>query len=413
MSIFIANKFSKKIVVAPASKSYAQRLLLSAALGNQNVSIANTGHCDDVLNIVKVIEQLGTEVSKNDNGYILFPRQSACTRTLNCGESGLGIRLTTSIASTFGGQFAIDGEGSLKQRPLKQFHDFLPQMGVEVSSDNGFLPIKLNGELQGGSYTVDGSMSSQYISGLLMALPLCEQDSVLTVLSSKSTPYIDVTLDVLKDFGIQIENNNYKEYTIKGNQKYIPNSAILSVEGDWSGAAFWIVFGLINGDINIENLNFASAQADKELLSVVEQIGAEYLWKENVLCIQKKSHHPFSFDATDCPDLFPILVVLAASIQGTSRIKGVHRLKHKESDRATVLKSEFSSLGLNIEIIEDEMVIHGIGKLNSGKLDSHNDHRIAMAGAIAATLTPEGITIEGEECVNKSYPEFWNDLKSN
>ncbi len=410
MAVFVPNNCVKQSVEAPASKSYAQRVLLAASLSSKLIEINNTGHCEDVLHIIDVVKQLGTAVQKSNKGFILTPQAKKLKTNLNCGESGLGIRLTTPIAASFGGEFFINGEGSLLLRPLSPFETFLPKMGVEVELNNGHLPLQIKGKLQGGDYTVDGSLSSQYISGLLMALPLCSKDSVLTVLSSKSTPYIDITLEVLQLFGVEVNNINYQEYKIKGNQSYASSAQSISVEGDWSGAAFWIVFGLINGEISIEQLNPNSTQADKEILTVVNQIGAQFEWRNNVLLIKKRNHQPFSFDATHCPDLFPILVVLAASIKGVSKIKGVHRLKHKESDRATVLIKEFGSLGLKIDIENDEMIIHGTGELKSGTVHSHNDHRIAMSGAIAASITPEGITIEGEDSVGKSYPEFWDVL---
>lgn len=415
MAIFVSNKIFKNRVIAPPSKSYAQRIILASALCNKDVVIEDVGECDDVLAILDVVQQLGSEIHASKGKVNLSPRKNDCKKVLNCRESGLGIRLTTSISTTFGNEFTISGKGSLLKRPLTDFEDFLPKMGVSVELNNGFLPIKITGRLKGGEYFVDGSLSSQYISGLLMALPLCNEDTILSVHNSKSTPYIDITLGVLEQFGIEIHHQDYQRYQIKGRQNYQLKGKSISVEGDWSGAAFWIVFGLIKNEISIENLNPNSLQADKALLSVIEQIGGCFNWENDTLFVSEGEikHRSFSFDATHCPDLFPILVVLAASINGISKIKGVHRLKHKESDRATVLLKEFGSLGLKIELEEDEMIIHGTGKLNSGEIHSHNDHRIAMAGAISAILTPSGLTITDEDSVNKSYPNFWETLMKN
>ncbi len=412
MAVFVPNHIEKQTIVAPPSKSYAQRILLAAAMAEHSIEIENVGDCDDVLAMLNVVTQLGAELRMNENKIYLSPRKHECNRTLNCGESGLGVRLTTSIASTFGGEFNINGEGSLLQRPLTDFTDFLPKMGVKVQLNNGFLPLRMNGKLKGGEYTVDGSLSSQYISGLLMALPLCEEDSILTVHNSKSTPYIDITLAILKQFGVVVEHQNYQRYEIKGNQKYHSIQNSISVEGDWSGAAFWVVYGLIKGEIFIDNLNPKSFQADKAILEVISQIGGRFSWKADGLVIHKskQEHHPFDFDATHCPDLFPILVVLAASIKGISKIKGVHRLKHKESDRGAVLIKEFGKLGLKIEEENDTMIIHGDGTLNSGEIHANNDHRIAMSGAIASILTENGLTIIDEDSVSKSYPNFWKVL---
>ena len=284
-------------------------------------------------------------------------------------------------------------------------------MGVNVSFKNSQLPFTLSGQLHGGNYTVDGSLSSQYISGLLMALPLCNTDSVLNVKNPTSTPYIDITLKVLNTFGIQIQHQNYKTYHIKGNQQYMPQQNSIQIEGDWSGAAFWVVYGLIKGKITISNLKSNSTQADKTILEVIKLVGSDFKWDKNEnLIIIKKELKPFTFDATNCPDLFPILVVLAASINGISTIKGVFRLKHKESNRGLVLQNEFKKLGLKIDIKGDVMTIFGTGQLKSACIESNNDHRIAMSAAIASLLTPNGISILQAECVNKSYPEFWDVL---
>jgi len=411
MKKFVSHNFTVSSVIAPASKSVAQRYLLASALSHHAINLTNIGFSDDVFHIKSIVEQLGSKIENTQNITTIIPRQNQIKTELNCGESGLGIRLTTPIASTFGFDFKIDGKGSLCNRPLNQFEYFLPKMGVNVSFNEGKLPLILKGKLKGGEYIVDGGLSSQYISGLLMALPLCESDSVLHVKNPTSTPYIDITLDVLNTFGIEIKYQHYKTYHIKGNQKYNTQQNTIHIEGDWSGAAFWIVYGLIKGKITIKNLKSDSTQADKAILKVVKLIGSDFEWDKNGnLTIIKKELKPFYFDATNCPDLFPILVVLAASISGTSTIVGVNRLKHKESDRGAVLQNEFKKLGLKITIDDDIMTIFGTEELKSGSIDSNNDHRIAMSGAIASVLTSNGITILQSECVNKSYPEFWDVL---
>ncbi len=408
MSIFISNTIDVKQIIAPASKSVAQRVLLASALSHQKIQINHIGQSDDVLNILKICKQLGAEVETiNIQSIAVKGRVNPPKKNLNVGESGLGVRLTTPIASTFNQAFIINGKGSLLNRPLTQFKDFLPQMGVNVSFNNGHLPISISGKLKGGNYTVDGSLSSQYISGLLMALPLAKNDSVLNVSSPTSIPYIDITLEVLKNFSIEIENNNYTTFKIKGNQIYQPKQKTINIEGDWSGASFWIVYGLIKGIIEISNLNPNSTQADKAILKVINLVGGNYKWQNNTLIISSTQLKPFEFDATHCPDLFPPLVTLASAINGTSKIKGINRLTHKESNRAKVLQTEFKKLELDIELDDDIMLIKGTSHLKSAKVNSNNDHRIAMCTAIASVLTDDGIEISNENCVNKSYPEFW------
>ncbi|MEX1002999.1 MAG: 3-phosphoshikimate 1-carboxyvinyltransferase [Crocinitomicaceae bacterium] len=402
----VPHDFVVQEVIAPASKSYAQRAILAACLSKGTSVIHYPGHSDDVVNIIAIGSQLGAEIVVKGAILEITGFQKAVRSELNCGESGLGIRLTTSIAAGIGGKYEITGAGSLKNRPVDQFEDFLPLLGVECNTNNGLVPIQLNGKIQGGKIQLDGSLSSQFLSGLLMALPLAEKDSTIEVKDLKSIPYIKMTLELLQKFEIQIEHDNFETFRIKGNQKY--QATAYTVEGDWSGAAFWMVYGTIAHDLQIRNLNSASLQADREVLRAIEKAGGSFEWTDNLLKINKSEQLiPFEFDATHCPDLFPALTVLAAAIDGKSSIKGVKRLIHKESNRAFVLKNEFEKLGLQIEIEGDEMCIHGQGNLHGGEIHSNNDHRIAMAGAIAAALTETEITIENAESVNKSYPEFW------
>ena len=411
MDIFVSNSTTVTSILAPPSKSVAQRVILASALSSQPLEIFNSGNCDDVIHIKAVAQQLGAKLTQKKHSILINGKQLPIAHTLNCGESGLGIRLTTTVASTFGKKITLIGKGSLLKRPLTQFESFLPKMGVTVKLTNSSVPIYIDGSLQGGDYCVDGSLSSQYISGLLMALPLCKTNSTLNVLNATSTPYIDITLQVLADFGIKISHNNYQNYTILGNQTYTYHSKQTIIEGDWSAASFWVVYGLINSGISISNLKQTSTQADKAILEVIKLVGGDFKWLNGDLLISKNINKPFIFDATHCPDLFPILVVLAASIKGKSVIKGLKRLKHKESDRGVVLQKEFGTLGLKIDLLEDEMTIFGTSTLKSGSIHSTNDHRIAMAAAISSSLTPNGITVIDSESVSKSYPDFWKDIQ--
>lgn len=407
MRVKVFNNLAVTEITAPASKSYAQRALFASCLSDQNCLLTNLGKSDDVQHIKYIIEQMGSLIEPLEEHILIKPKSKVVERTLNCGESGLGIRLTTTIASTFGGEFTINGSGSLVKRPMSDFDTFLPKLGVNFSSNNGFVPLKTSGFLQGGEISIDGSMSSQFLSGLLMALPLAQEDSKVNVLHLKSKPYIDMTLDLLNSFGIEIENKDYQTFKINGKQKYVAPEKF-QIEGDWSGAAFWIVYGAISNPIKIKGLNRNSAQADKAIMEVLEKSGTNFKWSNDELTIQASKLIPFQFDATDCPDLFPILATFAAAIKGQSTIKGVSRLKFKESDRAEAIQQEFSKLGLRIEIQDDTMIINGTGKLKSGKVSSRNDHRMAMSMAIASVLSDDHIEITDAESVNKSYPEFWN-----
>lgn len=409
MNKSVSKHIELKTVQVPASKSYAQRAILAAALSSTKSEIIGQGNSDDVSNIIRIATQIGAEINDYEDKLIIQGYQREMTRDLNVGESGLGIRLTTSIAAVLNGSFSLNGTGSLLNRSMSEFDHFLPQLGISCSSNNGFLPIQLDGNAKPGKISMDGSLSSQYLSGLLMALPLLKGDSEITVSNLKSKPYIDITLDVLKSFGIEIENVNYELFRISGNQTYFLTDKY-PVEGDYSAASIWMVLGAINDGITITGLNEKSVQADKMMLEALTNSGIKYEWNQHDLIIHASTPIPFVFDANECPDLFPALVVLAAACKGKSTLKGVNRLTHKESNRGLVLQKEFQKLGLRIDLENDSMHVFGTGALNSGQVHSNNDHRIAMAGAIAAVLTPNGNEIIHAESVNKSYPDFWKAL---
>lgn len=403
-----------KAIEAPASKSFAQRVLYAMALSGTNLTIENLGESDDVLHIKSIVAQLGWRGVNNDASIHFTKQKNTDSNTVNIGESGLGTRLSASILSRFFDDFTVIGKGSILKRPMNWFSDNLPQTGLTIKLNNGYLPLRVSGQIKAGHYVVDGAESSQYISGLVMVLPLCDGDSVLEVKNPTSNPYIDITLAVMADFGVKITHSNYERYDIKGHQTYQHKSPQYRVEGDYSSAAFWIVYGLLTDGIAISNLNPVSVQADKAILEVVELVGGTFSWENDILNIHPpKKLQPFNFDATHCPDLFPILTILAAGIKGQSTITGTSRLVHKESNRVAVILKEFSKFALKMEHVENSLLIEGTGSLSSASIESHNDHRIAMSAAIASILTPNGIDITNPASVNKSYPEFWATLAAN
>lgn len=400
-----------KEVTAPASKSYAQRAILAAALSKGTSKLFNLGKADDVVHILDVARQLGAEIVERDDHIEITGHRMPIWPELHVGESGLGVRMVTSIATALHESVRINGEGSLLERPMDQFKQFLPDLGVKIELNDGKLPLETSGILKGGEITIDGSLSSQFLTGLLMALPIVSKDSVVHVKDLKSKPYIRMTIDLMRDFGIVIDHNyDMDRFEIPGKQEY--KACEYTVEGDWSAAAFWCVKGAIDGKMRIKGLNPKSLQADIKVLKAIVAAGGSFEWINRELIFHHTPLYPYNFDATHCPDLFPALTVLAAATEGTNTLAGVSRLKHKESDRGQVLQKEFHNFGLSIEIEGDLMRIHGNGKLNSNTLHSNNDHRIAMAGAIASLLTKEGIEVEQAEAVSKSYPEFWEVLEN-
>lgn len=397
-------------VVAPPSKSYMQRAIALAVLSHQPTTITNLSDCNDCRAAIDVARNLGCTVEfGNDSICICPPSNGLSGSHLHCGESGLALRMFTPIASLLDTEVEMTGEGSLTQRPVGFMESTLQQLGVNVSATDGLLPMRVKGPMRGGLATVDGSVSSQFLTGLLVALPTLKTDTSLKVDNLTSKPYIDMTIQIIGDFGVKIQHSHYEHFTIAGNQEY--RCPEYRVEGDWSGAASFVVAAAVAGTLTIKGLNPQSAQADRAILDVLKLTGTRYRFDGDSLTVERNNNlKSFEFDATDCPDLFPVLASLAANCNGISTIKGVHRLAHKESDRATAIKTELGKLGVDIEINDNEMSIRG-GKINGGKASAQNDHRMAMALALCALTADGQVEIEGPECVRKSYPNFFVDLK--
>lgn len=408
----IQQQSYKGTIVIPPSKSDSQRAILCAGLAFGTSILKNVGISADELAMIATIRKFGAriqylnekELEVRGVGGLLFNS----TDQIEVGESGLGVRLLTAIASTSNLEVSIQGEGSLLKRDLSFFERVLPQMGVQVTSNNGKLPLKVKGPIQGGNYNVDGSESSQYISGLLMAFPFSETDTQLNVENLKSKLYVQMTLATLKSFGISVHQSS-DVFTIPRNQNF--SASDYQIDGDWSSASCWLAASALGCDISVQGLSLSSLQADKQLLNAFLVANCQVIHSENGISIEGKNRKAFHFDATDCPDLFPALTVFAVLTEGESRIKGIHRLANKESDRASTLKSEFEKLGASIRFEGDEMCILGGKVLKGTTVSSHNDHRIAMCLAIAGMFTSEEIEIHHAESVAKSYPDFWMDLE--
>jgi 3-phosphoshikimate 1-carboxyvinyltransferase len=397
----------KGSIKAPASKSMMQRSVAAALLSDGFTILRNPSFCDDSMAALDIARRLGAVIEiKKDEVFIkggFAPKEGH----FNCHESGLCVRMFTPIASLHNSLITINGSGSLLRRPVGMVQDALLQLGVECKTNNGFMPVTVKGPLRGGTAMIAGSISSQFLTGLLMTLPLVKSNSQLTVEELKSKPYIDMTLRVLSDFGIEVENRDYEEFNIPGNQKY--HARDYCVEGDWSGASFPLVAAALSGQVKVIMLQEKSGQPDKAIVEVLRKTGAAVVIKENSIEVKRNMLNAFEFDATECPDLFPPLVALAAHCNDITRIKGAERLKHKESDRAGALREEFGKLGVDVRVDGDEMIIRG-GQVKGGKVNSHNDHRIAMAAAATAVAAQSEVIIDGAQCVAKSYPGFFDDM---
>lgn len=400
----------------PPSKSYAQRALAIAGLAQNNITIHGVGYNDDVLAAQKVLQSLGAEVMvENDTAFVLreIDKSREEKIEINCGESGLSTRLFSTYALLFEQDFKVVGEGSIQQRTMSMVIDGLKQFGKTIISNQGKLPMTISGKTQPRKVIIDGSVSSQFITGILIVAPFLPFDTEIEIKNLKSKPYIHMTVDLLRRFNLDFKQNGLSYFYIYGNQEvYRPIE--YTVEGDWSAASFFVVAATIGGKVQLSGLKKYSKQGDKEIVNLVEQVGAIVVWDKEELTIERNKISPFEFDATECPDLFPPLAVLASFANGKSIIKGVHRLIHKESNRALALQEECAKVGVKIEIENDEMVIYGntINVHEGTVFNAHKDHRIAMAMSLYALASDVPFTIEGASAVNKSYPSFYADFNT-
>ena len=401
-------------ILAPTSKSSMQRACAAALLNNGKTIIGNPGRSNDDLAALGVIDNLGAKVLQQPTNelHIESSGVNPVSGEMNCGESGLGIRMFAPIAALSDQEIIINGTGSLLSRPMDFFDEIFPSLGIKIESNLGKLPIKIKGPLKPVDITIDGSLSSQFLTGLLMAYgKAATQPVTITVNNLKSKPYIDLTLQVMKEFGYSVINHQYESFEIHPENETTHQPKNYLVEGDWSGAAFLLVAGAIAGEITIKGLNVFSSQADKAILRALTMSEAVISIAEDQIVIGPGKLKAFHFDATDCPDLFPPLVALASFCDGTTVIEGVSRLAHKESNRGLTLQEEFGKMGIEITLQDDLMLVKGGTGVNAATVHSHHDHRIAMACAVAALRADGETRIEEAEAINKSYPTFYDDLK--
>ena len=411
MTITVFPKKYKGNILIPSSKSDTQRALLAASLSNGKSILKNVGISEDDKAMLSTIKQLGASVkSINENdleidGIESFPSEI----TLHCGESGLGSRLLISICASHSGKYTLNAEGSLLKRTMLFYVDFFKKYNLEAYFFNDhYLPVSLIGGLNADEFVVDGTQSSQYISGLLMALPLLKGNSSLKAENLKSIPYVDMTIQTLKQFGIQIQRTSKESFFINGNQSY--QSTEYTVESDWSSASFWLVASALGQEITVSGLNIDSLQADRKIIEILISAGCELKIENGRISFEGKNRKGFEADLTDCPDLFPILTIFAVLSPGTSVLHGVERLINKESNRGRVLQEELAKLGVAIQLNKNTMIIEGVRSVSGGVISSHDDHRIAMAFAILGMFSESAISIENSESVSKSYPNFWGEI---
>lgn len=386
------SKLSGKITV-PASKSISHRALICAALAKGKSRIGNLLDCADTRATIDILTSFGARITQDKDETVVEGIESPAESAIAfCNESGSTLRFLIPVAAALGCKTKFEGKGKLPERPITPYFTELTKNGIMFETET--MPYVISGKLKAGDYSLAGNISSQFISGLLFALPILEGDSRIILTSPlESKPYVDITIAELKKFGIIVNETEYG-WHIGGNQQYKPFDAV--IEADMSQAAFFAVANALGSQVEIEGLNPYSVQGDKAILDIVKNSKGK----------------AFEVDASQIPDLVPILTVLAALSEGTSKITGCGRLRIKESDRLAVITEELNRLGARVKEYPDSLVIEGVKTLHGGICQSHNDHRIPMSLAIASTCAAEPITINAAECVGKSYPNFFEDFVS-
>lgn len=387
----IQNSILKGEITVPPSKSAAHRALACSFLAGGGCVTPIIASKD-----MKAMQQVINALENNE-------------KIVDCIESGNTLRFMIPIAAALGKSCTFIGEGRLPERPITDYLRLLPEHGVECTSSNGKIPLTIEGKLTSGTFEIAGNISSQYITGLLLALPILDGDSKIVLTTElQSKPYVDMTIKVMSNFGVAVEETDYG-YFIKGNQHYIQRDYV--VESDWSQAAFFLVAGAINGDITLRGLDLNSTQGDKKIVDALKHFGADIDVNEGYIRCKKSNLKGIEIDVSDIPDTVPSLAVAAAFASGTTTIYGGERLRLKESDRIESVVTNLKRLGVNVEEKSDGMVITG-GRVRGAELLGFNDHRILMAFSIAALMAEGETVITDAQSINKTYPTFFDDYNS-
>ncbi|MBE7010778.1 MAG: 3-phosphoshikimate 1-carboxyvinyltransferase [Ruminococcaceae bacterium] len=393
MQVITPQKLSGAVQIPP-SKSQAHRAVIAACLAGGCSYIQNLAFSEDIAATVNAMQIFGAKINRGENAVTVIgskpePPENAL---IDCCESGSTLRFLIPLAFIAGKPVRFTGRGRLPERPLDPYYEICKQDGIITRREGN--ELFFCGTLQGGTYRLPGNISSQFITGLLFALPLLKKDSVIELTTPlESAGYVDMTLGILSQYGICVKNENYKRFIVPGNQSYTPCD--LTVEGDYSQAAFYLCANAMGSHVRVQGLNPDSCQGDKEIISIIERFGSPLKGT--------------TIDVSQVPDLVPVLAVLASQAEGETRIINAGRLRIKESDRLQTVTEMLSALGAQITEGEDFLLIRGTHGLKGGCVNSHNDHRIAMAAAIAATVASNPVTICDSECVAKSYRNFWDD----
>ncbi len=402
-------------VDAIESKSHAHRLLIAAALGDKPIKIICKSTSRDIEATAQCLRALGAEIVREHDGYSVIPIDKNAKReniTLPCGESGSTLRFMLGVAAALGGSYSFKLEGRLPERPLSPLYEILKDGGITLS-EQGSNPLYMQGKLSARDFSIAANVSSQFISGLLFACAIIEDECKIHLTTeAESTGYIDMTVDCLENFGVTVnktQESSLITYTVSGSIK--TQTDVICTEGDWSNAAFWLCAGAIgSAPVAVRGLNARSLQPDKAIIDILEKFGAEIEIADGKYCVSPAPLSACEINMKNTPDLAPVVAVVAACSMGTTEITGAARLKIKESDRIATVCEMIRALGGEAEAQEDGMKIHGTG-IVGGDVCAHNDHRIVMAAAVASAAAADDIKIIGAQACEKSYPAFFEDFE--
>ncbi|WP_123053677.1 3-phosphoshikimate 1-carboxyvinyltransferase [Clostridium sp. JN-1] len=400
-------------VKIPPSKSISHRAIICAGLSNGTTNIKNVAFSEDIKATCSAISSLGVSIEKEGYDVLKVKGKSnlnVIKDNINCFKSGSTLRFLIPLTAITGEKVTFHGEGKLVERPLTPYYDIFKNHNIFYKNEDGKLPLTLKGKLKPGEYKLRGDISSQFITGLLFSLPLLDGDSKIIITTNlESKPYVDLTLYALNKFSIHVYNNDYKEFIVKGNQKY--KSCTCNIEGDFSQVVFWAAAGILGEEIMCKNVYKYSIQGDKVIIDILRDMGAKIETYEDHIIVKPSKTHGITIDASQCPDLVPALAALASVSLGTTNIINAERLRFKECDRLSAISSELNKIGAVVEEKKDGLLIIGKETLRGGRVDSWDDHRIAMALACISSKCENPLIIENSECIKKSYPDFWKDFK--
>lgn len=398
-------------VNVPPSKSDVHRAIICAAMANGVSRISPVALSNDIKATIGCIKALGADAVLENNvltvdGTNMYKNKTAL---LDCGESGSTLRFFIPIAAVGNINATFVGKGKLPQRPIGIFTEALPKAGTVCKTEGG-LPLEIKGQLKSGIFEIPGNVSSQFITGLLLALPILEGDSEIVLTSPlESVGYIAMTIRTMKQFGVNIQATE-KGWHIKGGQSY--KTCDYTTDSDWSQAAFFMVLGAIGGKVTVKGVAKDSTQGDKKCAEILAEFGAKVTQRDNEVTVEKGDLKAITIDASQIPDLVPVLSVCAAFAEGTTKIINAERLRIKECDRLKATAELLNNLGGKVKELSDGLEITGVSSLEGGKVNGYNDHRIVMSAAVCAARSDEDITATFAMSINKSYPDFYIDYNS-